>query len=40
MKRGDEAMKQGDEALNALSLQFLRSVYRFIASSLRFFTQR
>jgi hypothetical protein len=29
---GDEAMKQGDEALNASSLQFLRCVKRFIAS--------
>jgi hypothetical protein len=28
----DEAMKRGDEALNALSLQFLNSVKRFIAS--------
>jgi hypothetical protein len=28
----DEAMKRGDEALNASSLQFLRSVKRFIAS--------
>jgi hypothetical protein len=33
----DEAMKRGDEALNASSLQFLNSVKRFIASSLRFF---
>jgi hypothetical protein len=33
----DEAMKRGDEALNASSLQFLSSVKRFIASSLRFF---
>jgi hypothetical protein len=32
----DEAMKRGDEALNASSLQFLSSVKRFIASSLRF----
>jgi hypothetical protein len=31
------AMKQGDEALNASSLQFLSSVKCFIASSLRFF---
>jgi hypothetical protein len=28
----DEAMKQGDEAFNGSSLQFLRSVKRFIAS--------
>jgi hypothetical protein len=28
----DEAMKQGDEAFNASSLQFLKSVKRFIAS--------
>jgi hypothetical protein len=33
----DEAMKLGNEALNASSLQFLRSVYRFIAT---FFTER
>jgi hypothetical protein len=33
----DEAMKRGDEALNASSLQFLSSVKRFIALSLRFF---
>jgi hypothetical protein len=32
----DEAIQGGDEALNALSLQFLRSVN---ALSLRFFTQ-
>jgi hypothetical protein len=32
-----EAMKQGNEALNASSLQFLSSVKRFIASSLQFF---
>ncbi len=36
----DEAMKRGNEALNASSLQFLRRVKRFIASSLRFYTQR
>ncbi len=36
----DEAMKRGNEALNASSLQFVRSVKRFIASSLRFYTQR
>jgi hypothetical protein len=30
----DEAMKRGDEALNASSLQFLSIVKRFIASSL------
>jgi hypothetical protein len=33
----DEAVKQGDEALNASSLQFLSSVKHFIASSLQFF---
>jgi hypothetical protein len=33
----DEAMKRGDEALNATSLQFLRSVKRFITT---IFTQR
>jgi hypothetical protein len=27
----DEAMKQGDKALNASSLQFLSIIYRFIA---------
>jgi hypothetical protein len=32
----DEAMKRGDEALNASSLQFLRSIKHYIASSLRF----
>jgi hypothetical protein len=32
-----EAMKRGDEALNASSLQVLRSVKRFNASSLHFF---
>jgi hypothetical protein len=32
-----EAMKQGDEALNVSSLQFLSSVKHFIASSLQFF---
>jgi hypothetical protein len=31
----DEAMKQGDEALNASSLQFLSNVKCFIASILR-----
>jgi hypothetical protein len=31
----DEAMKRGDEALNASSLQFLSIVKRIIASSLR-----
>jgi hypothetical protein len=36
----DEAMKQGDEVINGSSLQFLRSVKRFIASSLQYFTQR
>jgi hypothetical protein len=36
----DEAMKRGDEALNASSLKFLRSVKRFIALSLQIFTQR
>jgi hypothetical protein len=36
----DEAMKRGDEALNASWLQFLRSVKRFIASSLQNFAQR
>ncbi len=35
----DEAMKQGNEALNASSLQFLTSVKRFIASLLQYFTQ-
>jgi hypothetical protein len=34
MQRGDEAMKQGHEALNALSLQLLKSVKRFIAKNL------
>jgi hypothetical protein len=33
----DEAMKRGNEALNASTLQFLSSVKRFIASSLKFF---
>jgi hypothetical protein len=33
----NEAMKRGDEALNASSLQFLRSIKRFIASLLQFF---
>jgi hypothetical protein len=36
----DKAMKQGDEALNVSLLQFLRSVKRFIASSLQFYSQR
>jgi hypothetical protein len=36
----DEAMKRGDEALNALLLQFLRSVKHLIASSPQFLTQR
>jgi hypothetical protein len=36
----DEAMKRGNEALNASSHLFLRSVKHFIASSLEFFTQR
>jgi hypothetical protein len=36
----DEAMKRGDETLNASKLQFLISVKRFIASSLQSFTQR
>jgi hypothetical protein len=27
----DEAMKQGNEALNSSSLKFLRSIQRFIA---------
>jgi hypothetical protein len=36
----DEALKRGDEALNSSSLQFLRSVKRFIASSLQLFSQR
>jgi hypothetical protein len=36
----DEAMNRGDEALNSSSLQFLRSVKRFIASLLQYFTQR
>jgi hypothetical protein len=35
----NEAMKRGDEALNASSLQFLLRVKRFIASSLQIFTQ-
>jgi hypothetical protein len=33
----DEAMKGGNEALNASSLQFLSSVKHFNASSLHFF---
>ncbi len=36
----DEAIKQGDEAFNGSLLQFLRSVKRFIDSSLQYFTQR
>jgi hypothetical protein len=36
----DEAMKRGNKALKASSLQFLRSVKNFIASSLGFYTQR
>jgi hypothetical protein len=36
----DEAMKRGDESLNASSLQFLSIVKRFIASSLQFLSQR
>ncbi len=36
----DEAMKRGDEALNASSLQFLSIVKRFIASSLQFLSPR
>ncbi len=32
----NEAMKPGDEALNASSLQYLKSVKYFIASLLRF----
>jgi hypothetical protein len=35
----DEAMKRGNKALNASSLQFSRSVKRFIALSLQFYTQ-
>jgi hypothetical protein len=33
----DEAMKRGNEVLNASSLQFLSSLKHFIASSLQFF---
>jgi hypothetical protein len=33
----DKAMKRGNEALNASSLQFLSSIKHFIASSLQFF---
>jgi hypothetical protein len=33
----NEAIKQGDEALNASSLQFFRSVKRLIALSLQLF---
>ncbi len=36
----DEAMKQGNEVLNASLLQFLSIVERFITSSLQFFIQR
>jgi hypothetical protein len=36
----DEAMKRGNEALSASSLQFLSIVKRFIASLLQFFSQR
>jgi hypothetical protein len=36
----DEAMKRGDEVLNASVLQFVRNVQRFIASSLQILTQR
>jgi hypothetical protein len=36
----DEAMKRGDEAFNGSSLKFLRSVKRFTASLLQYFTQR
>jgi hypothetical protein len=36
----NEAMKQGDEAFNGSSLQFLRGVKCFIASLLQYFTQR
>jgi hypothetical protein len=35
----NEAMKPGDEALNASSLQFLSSVKCFIASSQRLFSE-
>jgi hypothetical protein len=35
----DEAMKQGDEALNASSLQFLCIVKPFIASPIQFLSQ-
>jgi hypothetical protein len=34
----DEAIKRGNEAFNGSSLQFLRSVKRFITSSLQYFT--
>jgi hypothetical protein len=34
----DKVMKQGDEAFNGSSLPFLRSVKRFITSSLQYFT--
>ncbi len=36
----DEAMKRGDESLNASLLQFLSIVKRFIASLLQFLSQR
>jgi hypothetical protein len=36
----DEVMKRGDEVFNGSSLQFLRNIKRFIASSLQYFTQR
>jgi hypothetical protein len=36
----DEALKRGNEAFNGSSLQFLRSVKRFIASLLQYFIQR
>jgi hypothetical protein len=32
----DEAMKRGNEAFNGSSLQFLRSIKHFIASSLQY----
>jgi hypothetical protein len=35
----NEVMKQGNEALNASSLQFLRSIKRFMALSQQCFTQ-
>jgi hypothetical protein len=36
----NEAMKQGDEALNSSSLQFLSIVKHLITSSLQFLSQR